>query len=474
MKLSTSLAALLLTSGLSASTLSVYQDQTLYNYAPSSSYIGMTKGVKAKCEGNTVDLHEISTCPQDKRLCKELSSLKEAQKELNSIKYTAQALEKLSALAQPKEIDAAAWIKASTLLGEEKAILLQREKKRQKTVSVKTAALHKQTPTQQVLVSGKICGNEMELILPYGYVTFSTSYEADLTSEKEIAVTQTMRIVNRSGIDMAADRAMFYYRRANQTIRPVYFDPWIVSKYEPRVQRRMVKKSMIQNSMADESSREMIMAAPPPVLKPVASYIDAREYRIKGLDLPSTGVPVEVKITSWRAAVNCKLKAYPYINIQTFNVCSFTPEYQIENNRWKIKSGKVTLNENARGEYNEGKYELYTAIDEDIKIRRRPMVKKERETGIFGGTVRKKDGFVLHVTNKSDKSKTLTLIDRIPTSDSDEIKVKLLALRSDKKINYKMLKEGKLEMYLTLDPKENKKIEVQFEISYDKDLKISY
>ena len=473
MKFSTSLATLLLTSGLSASTLSVYRDQTIYNYDAISSYIGMTKGVKAKCEGNTVDLYEISTCPRDKRLCKEFSSLKEAQKELNSIRYTVQALEKLSSLAQPKEIDADAWIKASTLLGKEKAMLSEREKKSQKTVIVKSAALNKQIPSQQVLVSGKICGNEMELTLPPGYVTFSTSYEADLSYEKEISVTQVMRIVNRSGIDMAADSAMFYYRRANQTIQPVYFDPWIVSKYEPRVKSRMMKKSMMQVSMADESNREAA-AAPSPVLRPLASYVDAREYRINGLKLPSTGVPVEVKITSWSAVLNCKLKAYPYTNLQTFSVCSFTPKYQIENNRWKIRSGKVTLNENARGEYNEGKYDLYTAVDEDIKIRRRPMVKKERETGIFGGTVRKKDGFVLHVTNKSDKSKTLTLIDRIPTSGSEEIKVKLLALRSDEKINYKMLKEGKLEMYLTLDPKENKKIEVQFEISYDKDLKISY
>ncbi len=475
MHFSTTFNLLVLSSTLSyASTLAVYQDQTLYNYAAKSSYIGMTKGVKAKCEGNTVDIHLLSTCPEDKRLCKELSSLKKAQKELNSIQYSGQALEKLSALAQPKEIDASSWIKASTLLGQEKAELLVREEKTQKLVNIKTSALKKQAPSQQVLVSDKICGTEMALTLPYGYVSFSTSYEADLKYEKQVTVTQTMSIVNRSGIDIVADSAMFYYRAANQAIRPVHFNPWIVSKYEPRVKRRMMKKSMMNASMADESSGEVSMAASDHVRRPVASYVDAREYQINGLELPSTGVPLEVKVTSWTAALDCKIKAYSYTSTRAFNVCSFSPKHQIDSNKWKIKSGKVTLNENATGEYREGKYDLYTSIDEDIKIRRRPIVKKERETGIFGGTARKKDGFVLTLTNKSDKSKIITLIDRIPASTTDEIEVKLLALRSDKKIDYKMLKEGKIEMNITLDAKENKKIEVLFEISYDKDLKISY
>jgi hypothetical protein len=206
----------------------------------------------------------------------------------------------------------------------------------------------------------------------------------------------------------------------------------------------------------------------------VASYVDAREYKIDALDLPSVGMPVDVPVTSWNAPLVCEIKAYPYRNTSAFNVCSFTPKYQIDSNRWKVRSGDVMLNESAVGLYSKGTYELYTNIDEDIKIERKRIVNKERETGIFGGTARKKDGFVLTLTNKSDKEKTLRLIERIPTSTSDEIEVKLLEISSNEKIDYKMLKEGKIEMEITLKPKESKKIEVLFEISYDKDLKIRY
>jgi len=474
MNFTSAFSLLLLSTTLSyASTLAVYQDQTLYTYEAKNAYIGMTKGVKAKCEGTALDLYVLSACPKNKRLCQELSSLEAAQKELNRIQYSTQALEKLSSLAQPKEIDAEAWISASSRLGEEKANLHEHQMRTQKVLNVKTAALRKQAPSQEVLVSEKVCVKEIELKLPYGYVTFSTNYEAEL-NKKEIRVTQTMRIVNRSGIDIEVNKAMFYYRSANQYIRPLHFSPWIVNKFEPRNKRRVMTKSRMNVSMADEVNAGVSMSASAPVPRPVASYVDAREYQINDLELPSTGVPVELKITSWSAALACKLKAYPYINTGAFNICSFTPKQQIESHKWKITSDNKSVNENVTGEYHEGKYDLYTSRDEDIQIQRRPIVKKERETGIFGGTERKKDGFILTLTNKSDKAKTLTLIDRIPTSTSDEIKVKLLVVESEKKIKYKIRKEGEIEMQVTLAAKEHKKIEVRFEISYDKDLKISY
>jgi len=95
-------------------------------------------------------------------------------------------------------------------------------------------------------------------------------------------------------------------------------------------------------------------------------------------------------------------------------------------------------------------------------------------TGIFGSTVRKKDGFTLILTNKSAKAKKMTVIERIPASTTEEIKVKLLDVRSDKKVEYKLLKDGKLEMHIDLAANETKKIEIVFELSYDKDLKVIY
>jgi len=474
MQLSTTLSVLLLSSTMAySSSLSVYQDQSLYTYATSSSFIGFTKGVKVKCKGNTMGTHSISSCLGNQRLCKELNVLKKTEQKLNVSKSNVKVLEQILSLPKPTSLDADELLKTARSVGEEQAKLSEKIKITTKELLLKQRIFQKQAPSKDPLVSNKICTNGIELTLPRGYVSFSTSYEADIKNKKEVQVTQFISIVNRSGIDIKADTAMFYYRSANQYVRPIYFVPWVIGKYEPHKERRMMKRAMTQTMNINSTAMEDEVSMPvSPV--PVAFYADAREYQISDLILPSTGIAVDVQVTSWKAPLTCDIKAYPYSNTNAFTVCSFDPKQQIDNNRWKIRSGKETINENAVGEYRNGKYNVYTKIEEDIKIIRRPIVNKERETGIFGGTARKKDGFLLTVTNKSDKNKTLTLVDRIPASTSDEIEVKLLEVKADNKINYKMLKDGKIEIKLTLNAKQSTKIKVLFEISYDKDLKINY
>ena len=370
-------------------------------------------------------------------------------------------------------IDANAWIVSARLIAKEQATLMESKDTLHKKLKEEERRIHKQTPSMLAQKTDALCQGDLELTIPYGHISFSTNYVADLVGE-EITVTQNLSIVNKSGVDIEANTAMFYYRRANQYVGVTHFSPWVVSKYEPR-KKRMYKKAKVSAAAMMELSMPADSYAAGDVMPaPVVSYEDAREYKIKNLSLPSIGTPLEVQVQTWKSALACEIKAYPYRNTKAFEVCSFTPKYQIDANRWKIKSGNEVINEQATGEYRKGKYQLYTQIEEDIKIVRTPIVKKERETGIFGGTARKKDGFILVLTNKSNKVKKLTLIERIPTSTTSEITAKLLSINSVEKVDYKILKEGKIEMDIMLNANEIKKIEVLFEISYDKDLKVKY
>ena len=477
MKLYKTLVPLLLSSGLSyASSLAIYQDKTFYSYTPQNNFIGFSKGLKASCEGTSIPLSGMTNCPEDDRLCQELTSLKSAEEKVEAVVANTKVLAQLVSLPQPTTFDANAWIESAKLIGNEQARLLRQERELSKESALKQRNFQKQAPVKQALQTTKTCKKEVELTIPYGYVSFSSTYEANIIDEKEVTVTQYLSITNRSGIDIEAESAMFYYRSANQYVRPTHFTPWIVSKYVPRPtkvrkSKKAMRKEMSMNmAMMDEQKVDMPMMES----APTASYEDAREYKIKNLTLPSTGVALDVNVLTWKTALSCDVRAYPYVNRQAFHVCSFTPKYQIDSNRWKVKSGDKVINENAAGEYKDERYNLYTKVEEDINIERKPIVKRERETGIFGGTERKKDGFVLTLTNKSDKEKALTLIERIPTSTTEEIKVKLLSINSKLKVNYKALKDGQIEMKLTLASNETKKIEVLFEISYDKDLKVSY
>ena len=465
------------TAALQASTLSVYQDTSLYTYTPKSSFIGVIKGVTAACEGKNLPLHAIVSCPGDKRLCQDLTLLKRERNSLNALQFNDQLLDKLISLPQPVEIDAEAWIKAAKRIGEEKAMLLEEMQKKKASLRLAQQAFTKQAPSEQVMVSDRICRSEMQLTLPYGYISFSSNYEADLGDGKSLTVTQKLSLTNRSGIDIKAEQARFYYRSAKDYVRPQHFYPWIVRKYEPQLrQKRMLSKRAMHDvplmeAAVTASDVSMNAAAPKMV---TASQVDSREYSIRDLDLPSNGVPLEVPVSQWKVPVKCGLKLFPYVNAHVFEVCSFTPTFQIENNQWRVMSGKVIVNEKAQGQYYEGNYDLYTRVDRDIQVLRKRMVKNERETGLFGTTVREKDGYTLTLTNKSDKKKSLSVTERIPTSTNDAIKVKLLDVKSKKRVDYKIDKEGKIEMQVVLSPKERREITVVFEIAYDKALKVRY
>ncbi len=467
MKFTTSLSILLLSGSIAyASSLAVYQDSTFYTFTPKNNFIGFSKGIKAKCEGNTIPLSMTTACPSDERLCQVLTGLKTTEEQVRSVEQNSKFLEQLASLPQPTTLDAELLIASAKALGKEKARLLEEEKRLRQKAEIQAKAFDKQAPSRGVLETMKNCDQEIELTLPYGYVSFSTAYEADIKKdETEVEVTQTLSMTNRSGIDIEAQSAMFYYRSSKQHLYPTHFHPWIVRKYEPRplVTAKRAKMEMLM----DAEQKEVLSA-------PAVSYEDAREYKIENLLLPSTGVPLDVKVLEWKAPLSCEIRAYPYNQLKAFHVCSFEPKYQIESNQWKVKSSHVLINENAQGEYREGKYDLYTKVEEDIKIERKPIVDKERETGIFGGTVRKKDGYSVTIINKSDKEKALTLIERIPTSTTEEITSKLLSINAKKNVHYKMLKEGEIEMKLTLAPHEIQKIEVLFELSYDKELKVNY
>ncbi|MCF6205876.1 MAG: DUF4139 domain-containing protein [Sulfurovum sp.] len=450
-----------------ASSLQVYQDRTLYRYTPKSTFIGLTQNIEAKCDQKRVSLESTRSCPSNMRLCTLFEESETLHARILKNRMNTQVLDQLLTLPQPQTLDAAKWVDAARKVGEEKSRLqLEKEKLSYDAQRLK-ARFAKQTRSDQPLETTQACKGELELTLPYGYVTFSTQYEAILKDD-HIKVIQELSVLNQSGIDIEADKAHFYYRPAQQYLQPVHFAPWLVQErviYQTKLRKAMSKRAM-PNDMA-----EMAMVAAAPAK---ATYEDAREYSIDKLSLPSTGEPKTVPVVTWEAPLKCQTELFSYRQHNAFEVCSFKPKYQIEQHQWRVRNEEAIINEKAVGEYDKGIYRLYTQVDRDIDVRRQKVVLKERESGIFGGTVRKKDGYTLTLINKSDKTKKLQVHERIPTSTTEKIKVKLLSVKSKKPIAYKLSKEGELTMDIVLSPKETKHIEVLFEISYDKDLKITY
>jgi len=377
MKLSKTLTTLILTGGLSyASSLSIYQDSATYIFQPKDSFIGFAKGIEAKCKGNVIPLKASTACPSDDRLCQELTKVKETAQKLKATQANIKVLNTLISLPQPTSFDARAWIESAKEIGTEQAKLALEEAILKQELELQKKDFKKQAPTVNALNTTESCQEDLKLTLPYGQLSFSTFYEADITDKKRITVMQYLSITNKSGIDIQADDAMFFYRPAHRYIRPIHFSPWIVSKYESQPIRNYAKAK--RTATMDEAqmvgTMSMVVTEAP---APVAQYLNAREYQIKDLSLPSTGMPIDVQVTRWEAALECDIRVYPYRNTTAFHTCSFAPKLQIDNNQWKIKAAQTIINDKAVGEYRKGKYTLYKQAELDIKVERKPIVKRD-------------------------------------------------------------------------------------------------
>ncbi|MFT7880693.1 MAG: DUF4139 domain-containing protein [Sulfurimonas sp.] len=464
-----SLSLVLATTLSHASSLQVYQDTAAYTYTPQSHYLGMSEGVSATCQGQPLVLEQKAVCENGDRLCRTFYALETAQEELDGLKSNIALLDKITALYQPTTLDAERTIDAARKISNERARLVAEHQREKRILELQKKAFSKQTRARLPLYYRQLCDLPTTLKFPQGSINFRAYYEADLSKEGKVKVTHYLAVTNRTGVDIIADDATFYYRRAQRTVRPVYFHPWIIREYQPP-QPRTQSLSKKSARMMDRAVAGVAESAP----LPRAKYIDAREYQVAQLDLPSTGEPVHVMADSWSTAMECGLQLSPYANLSVYEQCSFTPQTQIENHTWKIKEGEALIAQRAFGEYREKTYQLYTKVDEDIKVMRKPIVRTEKDTGFFGSRVRKKDGYTLTLTNKSDKRKAVKVTERIPTSTTEAIEVKLLKISSEKKVDYRLLKEGKVEMDVVLTPGEEKNIEVLFEIIYDKEIQVSY
>jgi hypothetical protein len=454
-----------------ASSLSVYQNKAYYTFSPEEGFIGLTKGVSGKCRGESVLLQTRDACPDSERICGLYTQMGSLSSRTHANGINMRILESLITLPKPASVDAKAMIEAARAIAkEETRLTIEKEKLAQETKRLKKRFAKEARATQPLWLV-KPCKKAFELTLPYGYLSFDTEYEATLLPGDEVEVTQKLSVINRSGVDIDAEHASFHYRSSDPHLSPVHFSPWIVSERKVYPVKKRMLSMAAEAVMQNDMGGDIAPAAPAPAQ---ARYERSREYTVSNLTLPSTGEPKLIPVMTWKVPVSCRNELYAYRNPRVFEVCSFTPKFQIEHNRWKVGKGEDIINEKAVGEYDGTSYKLYTRQIEDIGVVRKKIVQKERETGIFGGTARKKDGFTLTLTNRSDKEQKLTVTERIPTSTTEKIKVKLLSVHGTKAVDYHLLKEGKLTMNITLAPKETQKIEVLFEISYDKDLKIGY
>jgi hypothetical protein len=461
-------AAVLLWAGaLAMGSLEIYNDGVKYRYVPVDDYVGFVRGAKALCGEREITLLTRQECPEAKRLCKEAQEIVKLRVELESVRDSLAMVRSWTKSARPGDIDAAKWIGAAEKMGKRLAEWKRRKWLTETELKGRERHFQGQVSGDKPLFLSRLCKDELELTLPPGVIDIRLINVAELEGEK-IRVSHYLALRNHSGVDISSKDARIYVRDYHRNLSPVRFIPWVVRPVREPVLRKRVRKKEERLFEAMDAG----MGAPAPVL-PTPKRLGYRDYAVGKIELPSTGEEVRVRINGYEVPRKCEELSFPWRDPSVYVACRFVPKTAVENSRWILKRGRRVISESAYGEYDGGKYLLFVDRDDAVKIRRRPVVEKERSSGIFGGKIKKKDGYVLEFENRSDRQKTVKIIERIPASTTEAIKVKLLELKGAIRESLDD-EEGKLVMQVVLAPREHKEVKVLFELSYDKDLKIRY
>jgi len=458
---------------LSAKELEIYQDQAIYKVKQNGKYIGFFKGGNVSCNSEDVEIISSFKCSEENHICKLYNKIDTTSFNIDEALENIKTIEAFVSSKSSSIIDANKILESAKVIAKEKSSLNKKLLNLKKELSLLNSQFSKITTSKEPQYLKEPCSGELKITIPSKYINFSPIYEANILDNKQVEVTQKVAINNRSGIDIDAKELKLYYRPLREYIYPINFRPWIVSELKPmpRVMYKSAKAKVASDGFGFGSEASGMGGDIAPV-EPVGIYNDAREYIVKNLKLPSSAQSKKVNILEYKSDISCGLRVYPKSDLRVFKICFFKPKYQIDKNSWIIKENGKLINKKGIGRYKDGNYLLYVNSDRDIVVKRKKIVNKERKSGIFGGSKKVVDGYKITIINKSNKSKTLKVIDAIPTSTTDKIEVKLLSIKP--KIDYKLLKNGKIEIELNLKPNEHKSIEVMFELSYDKDLKVSY
>jgi hypothetical protein len=368
---------------------------------------------------------------------------------------------------KPDNVEAEKWIAAAEKVGKQSAEWRRQVARLALESEGREQRFRKEVSSEEPLFLERRCKEELELSLPAGLVEVRVLNEAELGA-KELTVSRFLGLRNHSGVDFSAKEARIYARNARQTLRPIRFRPWVVRplpKMPVKRALRSVPPTMARMTLEAE-------AAPAPMVEGF-ERLGARSYRIGKLELPSTGEEVRVPIERYTVPLRCEELSYPWRDTAVYRACRFTPRSPIVSDRWILRAGRRILSERAYGEYDGGKYLLFVDRDERVKLRREPLLESERSSGIFGGEIRRTDGYRLIFDNTSEQEMRLKIVERIPRSTSDKIKVKLLKVEGAKRESLDR-ESGKLILRVLLAPHEHKEVTVRFQLSYDKDLKVRY
>ncbi|AEV33301.1 hypothetical protein Oweho_2329 [Owenweeksia hongkongensis DSM 17368] len=183
-------------------------------------------------------------------------------------------------------------------------------------------------------------------------------------------------------------------------------------------------------------------------------------------DIPSDGEPYKVAITEYEKEADYLYKAVPKLNEHAFLTASITDweELNLMNGSACIYFEGTYLGETALNPKEAGDtLSISLGKDENIIVQREAVVSKEGSR-VWSNRKEEKFHYEIKVRNNKTASLNLEIMDQFPISGNDEITVE----RVESSEGVVDDKSGKIVWKFKLEPKEEKKLDLKYNVRYPK------
>lgn len=306
------------------------------------------------------------------------------------------------------------------------------------------------------------CLSDSKIYVNYPVYNISKSnfYEINANSNKDnIEIKNSAFITQSSGYDFSnIDINLYTYNYSNQ-INPRYFTPKYLDVYSPPV-AYMQEDSMMMEISASKSAKSVSRLKKS---EPKYRYKESSTksfFNASGIDLRS-GVKTPVLFANDSYTTSSKIEIDGYAASKPFYKVEFKSNKLYSTLNTKLYLDSVYIGQSYQKEIKKDKKSaIYFSEDRFIDVKKE-LITDMKEKPFFSISKLKTEKLWKYtITNNHKSKKTITLVERLPISKHEDIKVKLIS-----KTKYTSKDDnGKISYDFEINPNEKKVIEFGYTV----------
>ena len=291
---------------------------------------------------------------------------------------------------------------------------------------------------------------EVKISYPYGNETQILNEIYADTKSKNILINQKILVTNPFANDVKNLKLAIYPTKYKKVLAPSSFYPWY-EESEPNV----------QNYVASGSRARAAELSDMRVQRGESEF--AKIWKIDGLNL-AKGESKYITYDTQKMDANFSVFADFYGSLKAYNVASFKLKDDLTPARTQFYVDGVNIASSGEFEMRrkDEVSQLFLGQNELIELKKERL-NKFKSSSFLGKERISEEGYAISVKNNSNKSVDIVLVERVPVSADEAVKVEINGF--DKK---DVSKEGRVELKFSLAPKEEFKKEYSYKISKPK------